>query len=1069
MSSNFSEQVFRHKVDNCLSLATQLLDRTKHLTTPDKVAHRYEDKYLVAEYLVNAAIVSYLNCLGKLGVSEQQLVVLEDWASNQTVTLLFTMTRECEFVREITREEEDSTKTRTEVAGLFSIPSMFTSKVIRTITEYEYKYSATYELVAYRGVNDVTNTADRMMLLTRSSEMNIVRSVQALPYPEKALKEFDVDISWLLRTKAAFFIDRAQKDCHTPSQNNDVWFAQDFFAIRFQHWVSRVTYFIRYEYFKVEQEHSTHPTRLNLNAINTDGILVPVVPLVMNFEADVETDGERSGDDNDAFMNEEAAVTSADSPSSSPNAVTTITDSSPVTLTASIVAQLLNEQSRSLDAKCTTVIDALFPNPSESTALITASEARLLMILLHMGDVAEHLQQGIKYIEDLIRKQLISAIGKELKATDFGDYMQFHYRKLLREEFHPQPFSHAIRRSDRHSPEGSIRIESNDNGSVYSPVYTFSECVGDFPMQMALSSSTLVTFGGDRMVHGLIVHRFSGGNNNAGKLRLTAQARQFSGFMVFVGRIASATLFEPKYGMIVQNKDEIQIPLCLETFPTPKAFRDAIESLSPEQQRFAKAYRAMQLESTLFGILVIQIKPQLEKVLNLSSDMLTKEIKLTQQLTELFIKYQIPSDLLSYDTQRVVEQSSSSSGSSGAVVSSRSGGSVRLNSVKDNVKAMGDMIKAAKEEELERRLQEARRAAAVKAAQEAAQAAKEAVERERQAIDEVITRRSAVRDMERLNESIMMRPGGARHNRVQSQIDDVKDVMIRNIDSVLQRGEMMESLEVRAEELQQSAGVFKRNAASLKSKSFAGRLGSIGSAISSVATAPIKALGGNSSSAERGSMMRLEAVDASRSADAAINATSEEGKRATSSQTTQAGKKSLVKRVDIDKSNTASKSSLQAIDCETVPHIDLTQIPGKLDQKYEALDTDAALKPTTINPSSEWTKRSQKSLLAEPTETLLHAKELEIERSAAFDLLDALSKSGGLTIDCAELHVVIAATHCFDKSVMDTIVNGNVNPIERVERSALIMASTLHQVDAEEMIVSSQLARVQELDPQLFA
>ena len=29
-------------------------------------------------------------------------------------------------------------------------------------------------------------------------------------------------------------------------------------------------------------------------------------------------------------------------------------------------------------------------------------------------------------------------------------------------------------------------------------------------------------------------------------------------------------------------------------------FRDAIESLSPEQQKFAKAIRSMQLESTLF-------------------------------------------------------------------------------------------------------------------------------------------------------------------------------------------------------------------------------------------------------------------------------------------------------------------------------------------------------------------------------------------------------------------------------------------------------------------------------------
>ena len=46
---------------------------------------------------------------------------------------------------------------------------------------------------------------------------------------------------------------------------------------------------------------------------------------------------------------------------------------------------------------------------------------------------------------------------------------------------------------------------------------------------------------------------------------------------------------------------------------------------------------------------MIQIKPQLERVLNLPDDSLTKEIKLTQELMQLFIKYQIPSDLLSFD------------------------------------------------------------------------------------------------------------------------------------------------------------------------------------------------------------------------------------------------------------------------------------------------------------------------------------------------------------------------------------------------------------------------------------
>merc|ERR1711970_950376 len=132
-------------------------------------------------------------------------------------------------------------------------------------------------------------------------------------------------------------------------------------------------------------------------------------------------------------------------------------------------------------------------------------------------------------------------------------------------------------------------------------------------------------------------------------LSLVSRARQFSSFIVLVGRIVSAKTFDPKYAAIVQNKDELKIPLDLSTIPTPKEFKDAIESLSPQQQAFAKAFRSMQLESPLFGILVIQIKPQLERVLNLPDDSLTKEIKLTQDLMQLFIKYQIPSDLLAFD------------------------------------------------------------------------------------------------------------------------------------------------------------------------------------------------------------------------------------------------------------------------------------------------------------------------------------------------------------------------------------------------------------------------------------
>lgn len=47
-----------------------------------------------------------------------------------------------------------------------------------------------------------------------------------------------------------------------------------------------------------------------------------------------------------------------------------------------------------------------------------------------------------------------------------------------------------------------------------------------------------------------------------------------------VGRIASEDLFDPKAAIIVRNKDELTIPLELETLPTPKEFADAIGTSS---------------------------------------------------------------------------------------------------------------------------------------------------------------------------------------------------------------------------------------------------------------------------------------------------------------------------------------------------------------------------------------------------------------------------------------------------------------------------------------------------------
>merc|ERR1719174_798732 len=157
---------------------------------------------------------------------------------------------------------------------------------------------------------------------------------------------------------------------------------------------------------------------------------------------------------------------------------------------------------------------------------------------------------------------------------------------------------------------------------------------------------------------------------------------------------------------------------------------------------------------------------------------------------------------------------------------------------------------------------------------------------------------------------------------------------------------------------------------------------------------------------------------------------------------------------------------------ETADDEDLTTLPGELDAAYLRLDRDGTLRPTTIKvaPGAAWTKTSVDSLLSSPVTSTMDATALGKERSAAFDLLDALSLSGEISVDCAELHVVVAATHRFARTLVDTVIMDNVNPIEKVERSVLIVAATLHRRgDAKAMLLPAHVKRIRDHSPALFS
>jgi len=123
---------------------------------------------------------------------------------------------------------------------------------------------------------------------------------------------------------------------------------------------------------------------------------------------------------------------------------------------------------------------------------------------------------------------------------------------------------------------------------------------------------------------------------------------------------------------------------------------------------------------------------------------------------------------------------------------------------------------------------------------------------------------------------------------------------------------------------------------------------------------------------------------------------------------------------------------------------------NSLHAAFERFHLDHSMRPTIIRaPADNWQKVSPRSLIHTSStkkidKASLTAEELQVAKQEAFTLLDALTRSGGLAIEHADLHLLVVSTHRFDKSLMQTLVQDNVNPIDRVEKSSLVMAATLY-------------------------
>ena len=146
---------------------------------------------------------------------------------------------------------------------------------------------------------------------------------------------------------------------------------------------------------------------------------------------------------------------------------------------------------------------------------------------------------------------------KEISPNDLTEFMDFHYRKIFQSQFLPKKFCYPIRRP-HHNPEGIFSIERNNNESI-SVILKEIEEQNSNPIEFSINDATQIQIGGKKYIHTLIDHCFE--TNEIKSLNLIARARQFSCFILVIGNLQSSSKINVQHAIIIQNKDDLLIPI----------------------------------------------------------------------------------------------------------------------------------------------------------------------------------------------------------------------------------------------------------------------------------------------------------------------------------------------------------------------------------------------------------------------------------------------------------------------------------------------------------------------------
>jgi hypothetical protein len=359
------------------------------------------------------------------------------------VTLRLKAEHRCVFDREVKREEEGNTEYVTKLVGVFKR----VDKIITTIIEFFWIFSVEYDVVIFPGAN----VGDGIRLQGNAGKCEMKTLAKETPRPERTVLDAkDLNLTWLashvdpVKLGSQFSVDRGHKLCRTPRRNQDVDRAVSFFR-EARAWGTSVANYFLLDLFEAQQPHG-----LDAKSINVAALFVPIVPLF-------EPKKTKAPSTTASAVTLPATAATAVAPAKSPRVVKTAETGGFGLLRSSLkhpeqggplvpyaapaegaiapllaeedLDAMLSEQQRALDEKATALAKVF---PAAGVKVVTAAEAVLVLCAQHLAQLTEAVFDGVDYVEEMLRKQIIAAIGKEVQPMDFAQYMLFHNRKLFK-------------------------------------------------------------------------------------------------------------------------------------------------------------------------------------------------------------------------------------------------------------------------------------------------------------------------------------------------------------------------------------------------------------------------------------------------------------------------------------------------------------------------------------------------------------------------------------------------------------------------------------------------------------